>query len=138
MPFMGPADAVREARRLLGLTAGDEGAAFRVRRLDRPGASYFIVHTDGHVACLDEETRALMASAETPQSPVTLTQEAALGRAGLGNAATAELVWSPGAASQSIFDPVWLVSHAGHTAYVDQRGHVSQQLKPRGPGGGSG
>ena len=136
MPIGSPSDAARTARRLLGLSEGDEGSANRVRRLDRPVA-YYIVHTGGYVVALDEATGALLASAETPRSPVTLSHATALARAGSGAAATAELVWTPAtAATQSMFDPLWAVTEAGHTRYIDQRGRLFEILPGKRPGGG--
>ena len=138
MSVESPDQAVREARQLLGLPATDEGTAFGVRRLDRPGSTYFIVHVLGRVACLDRESGAPMASAETARPLAMLSREAALERAGAGPRATAELVWKPCKASLSMFDPIWEVSEAGRVVYVDQRGKLWEELPAKQPGGGSG
>lgn len=128
-------EAVREARRLLGLGPGEEGSAFHVRRLDLPGAAYFLVYVAGQVASLDAATGALMASAISPRLPLTLTREAAIDRAGVGVMATAELVWAPSAASQSMFDPIWAITEGEQTLYVGQRGGVWNTLPMKRPGG---
>lgn len=139
MPLGSPEDAIRRARHLLGLAETEEGTAHPVRRLDRPqGARYFIVHVGGHVACFDAASGEMMASAETPRSPVTLTQAEARDRAGLGDAASAELVWAPSAASQSMFDPLWEIALPGRRVFVDQRGRVLPALSEKQPGGGPG
>jgi hypothetical protein len=128
-------EAVRQAQRLLGLAQDEEGTAFLVRRLDKTDSDYFLVHVGGHVACLNAVTGALMASAKTTRSPLTLTREAAIQRARLA-AAKAELVWSPSPASQSMFGPLWAVTESGSTIYVDQRGKVWDKLPANRPGGG--
>jgi len=137
MSLDSPVEAVREAQRLLGLTQPAEGTAVRVRRLDKGGSDYFLVEVAGHVACLDAETGALMVSAETSRSPLTLTREAAIERSGGGPGARAELAWAPGRASQSMFDPFWVVTENDRTLYVDQRGNVWDSLAVKRPGGGA-
>jgi hypothetical protein len=130
-------EAVRQAQRLLGLAQDEEGTAFLVRRLDNPDLDYFLVHVGGQVACLDAATGALMASAKTTRSPLTLTREVAIQRASRLATAKAKLVWSPSPASQSMFDPLWAVTESGSTIYVDQRGKVWDKLPANRPGGGS-
>ena len=139
MAIGSPSDAVRIARRLVGLPEGEEGSADRVRRLDLPDSAYYIVHTGGHVAALEAATGTLLASAETPRSPLTLNRQAALAHAGSGPTASAELVWtSATAVTQSMFDPLWEVTENGHTRHVDQRGRVFDSLPAKRPGGGQG
>ena len=135
---MSPSDAVRRALRLLELPESGEGTAHRVRRLDGEGLVYFLVFVPGHVALLDEQTGELLASADVARSPLTLTEDEALSRAGLGPDARAELVWKPCKASLSMFDPFWAVASRGRTVYVDQRGRVMDELEPKRPGGGAG
>ncbi len=137
MPVQSSAEAVTQARRLLGLSPSDEGSAWHVRRLDRERA-YFLVHVAGFVACLDAGTGALMASAESMRSPVNIVPEAALECAGLGDAAHVELVWKPCAATFSMFDPLWRVESGGNDAFVDQRAKVWRTLPLGGPGGALG
>ena len=128
-------EAVREAQRLLGPAPSEEGTAFHVRRLDKSGSAYFLVHIAGHTVCLDAATGTLLASAETPRLPVRMTREAALKRTRFGAMATAELVWVPSAVTQSMFDPLWAVTEGEHTLYVDQRGSVWDSLPMKRPGG---
>ena len=129
-------EAVREARRLLGLAPGEEGTAYRVRRLDKTGTAYFLVFTENHVACLDAVSGELLATARTSRSPVTVTDRAAIERTAMGADATAELVWAPGMLSQSMFDPLWAITAGGQTLYVDQRGGLWNELRAKRPGGG--
>ena len=138
---MSPADAVRRALQLLALPELpelEEGTAHRVRRLDGQGRVYFLVFVPGHVALVDEQTGELLASAEAARSPLTLTEDEALSRAGLGPDARAELVWKPCRATLSMFDPLWAVTSHERTVYVDQRGRAMDELDPKQPGGGAG
>jgi|tagenome__1003787_1003787.scaffolds.fasta_scaffold20625583_1 hypothetical protein len=130
------AEAVRLARQLLGLAPDEEGSAFLVHRLDDADSDYFLVHVGGQVACLNATTGALLTSAKTTRSPLTLTREAAIQRARSAEA-EARLVWSPSPASRSMFDPLWALTESGRTIYVDQRGKVWNELPANRPGGGS-
>lgn len=133
MPLQDAAQAVAQARRLLGLPATAHGEAWHVRRLNAAGA-YFLAHVDGRVACIDATSGALMASASSAHAPVALTREAARALAGVGPDATAELVWMPCAATLSMFDPLWAVARGAATAFVDQRGRLWPALAAAGPG----
>jgi hypothetical protein len=136
MALQSPAEAIRQARRLLALPEGDDGEAHLVRRLDVPRGAYFLVRAEGRIAALDAATGDLMASAETARSPVCLSRDDALARAGLGGEPDAELAWGPSAATLSMFDPLWAVSAGGRSVYVDQRGRVWPELPVKRPGGG--
>ena len=138
MALQSPAEAIRQARRLLDLAEGDEGEAHLVRRLDAPAGSYYLVHAAGRLAALDAASGELMASAETSRSTVTLSRDDAIARAGLAGDPQAGLAWAPSAASLSMFDPLWAVSAGGRTVYVDQRGKVWGELPAKRPGGGPG
>lgn len=127
------AQAVARARQLLGLPALQEGSAWRVRRLTAPGA-YFLVHVDDRLACVEASSGTLMASAASPHTPVGISREAALARAGLGADASAELVWKPCAATMSMFDPLWLVRHGHESIFVDQRNKRWPTLPTTSPG----
>ncbi|QIG46774.1 hypothetical protein G5V57_02810 [Nordella sp. HKS 07] len=129
--------AIAQARRLLSLPQSPEGRAWRVRRLDGQNA-YFLVHVAGSVACIDAAGGELLASAAAANTPVSVTSEAALALAGLGDTAAAELVWKPCAATLSMFDPLWSVTHEGREVFVDQRRKVWRTLPPKSPGGGAG
>jgi hypothetical protein len=130
-----PEEAVAVARRLLALPFAEEGKAWHVRRLDGKGA-YFLVHVAGRVACIDAASEALLVSAVAARTPVPVAREAALAIAGGGDAASAELVWEPCAATLSMFDPLWSVTLEDAVVFVDQRGKVWPVLPPKGPGGG--
>ena len=122
MPIGSPSDAARTARRLLGLSEGDEGSANRVRRLDRPVASY-IVHTGGYVVALDEAT------VLRPRRDTALARDALLcnrprprriGRRGDGEA---RLDASP-PQRNPMFDPLGGELSLQQHAYIDQRGRL--------------
>lgn len=125
------------ARRLLALPASEEGRAWHVRRLDGNGA-YFLVHVAGQVACIEAASGALLTSAIASRAPVAVAREAAVAIAGRGDIASAELVWEASAATLSMFDPLWLVTHEDVVVFVDQRGKVWPALPPKKPGGGPG
>ena len=129
-------EAVREAQRLLGLSPREEGTAFRIQRLDQPGSAYFLILIGDRAVCLEAATGGLMASAQTPLPPLMLPRQAAIERAGFRPKASAELVWAPSVASQSMFDPLWAVTEGEHTRYVDQRGKLWDTLPVKRPGGG--
>lgn len=133
MPLATPAEAIRQARRLLGLPAADAGSAWHVRRLDGQDA-YFLVHAGGRVACVDAGTGAMLASAESAREPVAVVRERALSVAAIGDDASAELVWKPCSATMSMFDPLWVVARDGRSMYVDQRGKLWPALHPGRPG----
>ena len=136
---LSPADAIERARSALAPHSADAGAAYRVRRLDLPEGAYFLVLVGKHIACIDARTGAMLASAATSQSsPVSVSSDEALRRAGAQSGSTAELIWAPGRVSQSMFDPVWSVNVGTRTVYVDQRGRVRNELREKQPGGGPG
>lgn len=134
MPVLSSAEAVAQAQRLLDLPPSDTGSVWHVRRLDQSGA-YLLVHVAGHVACLDDATGELLASATTTRSPVAIPREMALERAALGGAPTVELVWEPCAATMSMFDPLWSIEFGSQRVFVDQRAKVWLALLTKEPGG---
>jgi len=127
-------DAVATACSLLGLPAGAPGTAHEVRRLDRDGERYTIVHVAGHVVCLDAKG-ALMSSGVSSRSPIGVSRDEALTLAMAGDEARVELVWWPSAASMAMTDPLWRVVSGARTQFVDQRGRVLQGVGPKRPGG---
>lgn len=134
MALESDAQAVLQARRLLGLPAPGNGRAWRVRRLDAQGGAYFIVHAADRVACVDGASGALLAAAASARAPVGMTSAAALTAAALGDLASIELVWKPCTATLSMFDPLWCVARGPQTVYIDQRGQRWPALLPAGPG----
>lgn len=129
-----PAEAIARTRRLLDLPACDAGSAWRVRRLDGGGV-YYLVRADERVACVDAGSGELLASAHGARDPVAIAPERARALAAMGADAVAELVWTPCAATMSMFDPLWAVTQQGRSVYVDQRGGLWPALSPGGPGG---
>ena len=126
--------AMAQARRLLKLPRSAKGSVWQVRRLDGKDA-YVLVHVAGRVACIDVAGVTLLASATATNAPVTVSAEAARALAGLGDKASAELVWKPCAATLSMFDPLWSVALDGREVFVDQRSKVWRTLPPKPPGG---
>jgi len=96
------------------------------------------VHAAGHVACLDKDTGALLASGTAARPPVLVAREDAIRLPAPSGATEARLVWKPCAATLSMFDPLWRVEIDGREVFVDQRGRVWPTLPPKGPGGGPG
>jgi len=137
MALLSPDDAVRQARRLLSLPESGEGVAHLVRRLDRAGADYWLVQVSGHVACVEQASAVLASTAQSGNAAVPVTRAQAVERAGLGTDAGAELVWMACRATLSMLDPLWAVSRAGRTVYVDQRGRTWDELQPKPRGGGA-
>lgn len=131
------AQALAQTRRVLGLPGSAKGDVWRVRRLDG-NSVYFLVHVAGRVACIDVASGALLGSGDSTKAPVTVSSEAARGLAGLGDAATTELVWKPSAATLSMFDPLWSVALDGRQVFIDQRGKTWPTLPAKSPGGGAG
>lgn len=126
--------ALAQARQLLKLPRSATGSAWHVRRLDGQDP-YALVHLADKVACIDVTGATLLASATAAKAPVTVTADSARALAGLGDAASAELVWKPCAATLSMFDPLWSVMLNGREVFVDQRGKVWRTLPPKSPGG---
>jgi hypothetical protein len=137
MPLACAESALEQARQLLSLPAGSPGEAWHVRRLDGAG-DYFLVHVAGQLACLDTASGALLASAVAPRTPISVGRETAVALAGLGSEASVELVWTPCAATLSMFDPLWSVLAGERVVFVDQRSNAWPALPPKPPGGGAG
>lgn len=130
-------EALAQARRLLNLSPSVGGDVWRVRRLDCESA-YFLVHAADHVACLDSATGELLTSAVSSRTPVAVTHDVAVAHAALGDTPTVELVWTPCAATMSMFDPLWSVTLDSERVFVDQRAKVWRALPPKQPGGAAG
>jgi len=126
--------AIAQARQLLKLPRSATGSAWHVRRLDGKDP-YVLVHVAGKVACIDVAGVALLASATAANAPVTISADAARALAGLGDTASADLVWKPCAATLSMFDPLWSVALNDREVFVDQRSKVWRTLPPKSPGG---
>ena len=127
-----PPSSVFAARTRLGLNDSVPARVYRVRRLDAPAEAYHLIifgPTGGTVgaATIHATTGALQNSARLPGTQEQLEVDAneAKSIAGLGDDASAELVWAPSRASRSPFLPLWEVRGANDTIrYVDQQRRI--------------
>jgi hypothetical protein len=135
-------EAISRARQELGVVPSTGAQAWRVGRLDRPDAAYYLVVFGGErtatgVATVDALRGEVGVSARLPGRGPHLAVDAgrAADLAGLGTGAQVDLVWQPCRASRSPLYPLWRVRMGGRTIYVDQQGGVWRELEPGGPGG---
>jgi hypothetical protein len=138
-----PEDALSVARVAVGEDPAAPGRAWRVRRLDQPDRPYYLVVIGEQsaataVAAVDAVSGETLSWATLPgQGPhLIVDAQAAVARAGLGPAASAELVWQPSVLSRSPSYPFWQVREKGHVVYVDQNGCVWSDVEPAGHGSG--
>lgn len=124
-------DAVARVRAAVGAGNGAAGRAWRVRRLDRPGETYYLVVLGDEgasvaVGTVNAVTGDVGSSAHLPGRGPHLEVDAVRARAlaGAGETAGTELVWRPSLVSKSPLYPVWEVSLPSGPAYVDQAGSV--------------
>jgi hypothetical protein len=131
------ADAAAIATARAGGELDDEvpARAWPVRRLDRPGDSYFLVlfgEDDATVAVAtvsaDGDSVQSMATLRGETGHFTVDAAAARALAGADADAPAALVWRPCRASRSPFYPLWEVAGQAGPVYVDHAGTVSEQL----------
>src|ERR1700749_2773688 len=129
MSELSAAEAVGRARSGLGLDARERARTERVRRLDRPGESYYLVlfgadDATSAVAAVETAGGEVSSSARLAASGAHMSvgRERALKLAGLGRDARAELVWTPCRATRSQLYPLWEVSAGGARVFVDQQG----------------
>lgn len=135
-------EAIEAARLALRAPAEAPASAWRVRRLDRAHAAYYLVvvgearSAEGVVA-IDEETGAPrgLARLDGGPSPIAVDADRARAVADADSQAQAELVWQPCQASRSPLYPLWEVRVGTTLAYVDQQARVHRRLDPAGPGG---
>ena len=85
-----------------------------------------VAATDG-----DVRTSALL---EGRGPHLTMPERGARALSNLEEPVTAELVWKPCHASLSSLYPIWELRGGSRTRYVDQAGHVYDELVPAGPG----
>lgn len=135
------AQAVARTRQRLGLDAAVAAAAWRSRREDDPGGSYYLVILGDPdralgVAAVDAATGELMEWAKLPGTGPHLTTgpAEAMRRAG-ASSGQPELVWRSSRASRSLLYPLWRVQTGGGIVYVDQQGTVWDSLEPDETGG---
>jgi hypothetical protein len=120
----------------LGLPA----AAHLVERLDGQHP-YFLVHFGepggrGAAVMVDATDESVMArvAVERVEQPWLIEKERAVEIAGGAQLADARLVWKPSRATRSAFYPLWEVSTASGSVWVDQSGRLWRELTPAGPG----
>ena len=118
-------------RAAVGAASGVAGRAWPVRRLDRPGETYYLVVLGDEgasvaVGTVNAETGDVSSSAHLPGRGPHLEVDAVRARAltNAGETAAAELVWRPSLVSKSPLYPVWEVALPSGPAYVDQAGSV--------------
>jgi hypothetical protein len=124
--------AVRE----LGLAPDVPLQYWRVRRIDRPEASYFLLafgEPDGVIALATVGILSgmMQSSAKLAGRGPHLTVDAAgaIQRAGAAASSKAELVWRPCDLSRSPFYPFWEVQSKEGRVYVDQSGRVCAHIE---------
>jgi hypothetical protein len=127
MTNLTPDEAAAVARQSVGASAAVKARAWRVVRLDRTGESYYLVVLGDDraavaVAAIRADTGEKMTSArlEGIRQHLLVDAARALQLANLGNA-SAELVWQPCQASLSPLYPLWRVSGATRSVFVDQQ-----------------
>lgn len=125
-----------EAAQVPGLPA----AAHIVERLDGQHP-YFLVHFGepggpGAAVMVDAVDGSVMAHAavEHVQRPWLIDEVRATEIAGCAKPVEAHLVWTPSTATRSPFYPLWEISSASGTVWVNQSGDVYQELTAAGPG----
>jgi hypothetical protein len=144
MAEIAPEEAIRRARKALGMPASVSGCALRVERLDSPASAYYLVllsfgGRQRHVALIDARTGALDQDAELTGGAghMTVNMEQAIAAAELGGHSSARLVWRSSRASHSPLYPIWEISSASKRRYIDQQGRMWDALPPSGRGGSS-
>jgi hypothetical protein len=125
-----------DAAQVPGLPA----AAHLVERLDGQHP-YFLVHFGepggrGAAVMVDALDGSVMArvAVERVEQPWLMKEERAIEIAGGAQLADARLVWKPSRATRSAFYPLWEVSSASGSVWVDQSGRMWRELTPAGPG----
>ena len=131
MPDVTENEAIDLARQRLALGPETRARAFRVRRAEPPGGSYYLVVFGAPAAALG------IAAVDAAEGEVTnwatlpgteahtlLDAETAIQRAGAPAGSHAALTWRPSPASRSPLYPVWEISTPEQTIYVDQQGMV--------------
>lgn len=125
-----------EATQVPGLPA----TAHLVERLDGQHP-YFLVHFGelggrGAAVMVDALDGSVMARAavERVERPWLMRAERAVEIAGGAQPVEARLVWKPGRATRSPFYPLWEISTASGSVWVDQSGRLWPELTPAGPG----
>lgn len=123
------------------------GPAARVVRLDQAGGAYFLVPLRDAVGLrgivqIDARTgrEEISAAIKDPASGFLLSAPAAREAARKARPQVREwgethLGWLPSPESFDSMRPLWVVNHADGAVYVDQSGHVFDELTASGRGG---
>jgi hypothetical protein len=135
-------EAIERARVATGVGASIPARTWRVRRLDTPGDSYYLVVLGEEDAAVGVATIGLrkgdvQGSARLPGTgphSILEANEAATLAAGT-EGAQIEMVWKPCPASRSPYYPLWEVRTALKVVYVDQQGRIWPDLRQFGSGG---
>jgi hypothetical protein len=141
MGEISPQEATTRARAQAAVELSVPARSWHVRRLDRPGESYYLVvfGADGAVAvaAVSADKGEILTWASLPGQTTHQVIEAqdAAKLAGITQDAKAELVWQPCRATRSLLYPLWEIRTSANTVYVDQQGKVWANLAPSGPGG---
>ncbi|MEO8739081.1 MAG: hypothetical protein ABI537_05190 [Casimicrobiaceae bacterium] len=129
------AAAIASAREQLRLASDVPAQAWPVRRIDRPGESYWFVVFGARDAALgaaavDAQSGAVMVSAALPGTQAQLAVDAAqaLQIAGQPPGTAIALAWQASAASRSPLYPLWAIAVGNETLYVDQHGRIWRTL----------
>lgn len=154
----GPAEAIAAARNgapaddaalAAALSNAQVGEPALVHRLDRPGATYWLVPFSeaGRLSIVVQVERAtcrVVSAGRVTGTDVPFlldrSQALAAARARLADLQplpSMRLVWRPGPASWSPFLPLWEIVHGNRTVFVDQSGGLHDDIAPTGSGGGS-
>lgn len=123
------------AREAVGSEPGSPARSHPVHRLDRPGASYYLVQLGASVAAVDPAGEEVLSWARVGKPTVEVEPEQARELADAPPDAPARLVWEASVASRSPLYPFWEVRSGAETVYVDQQRNVWRGL-PEGLHGG--
>jgi hypothetical protein len=142
MPAITAEQAIAIARAKIHADAAVPARAWQVRRLDRVGESYYLVvfgdeHSSTGVVAVGAAQGEIQTWASLPgQGPhLRLDSAAAIQRAGLADATSAQMVWKPCRATRSPLYPLWEIQGITKTVYLDQQGTLWSELPSAGPGG---
>jgi hypothetical protein len=124
-------EAIGRARDAIAAVGVSAARAWRVRRIDLAGDSYYLVVFGADAAAIAVvvvgaargEIRSWATLSGTDPHRIIPSEEA-IELAGTETSAQAELVWKPCSASRSPLFPLWEIRTPGHVVYVDQQRHV--------------
>ena len=136
--------AVANAREALALGAGQQARVWEIGRMRASARSFLLVifgppeHSVG-IATVDLQSGSVLQHARLPGvgSHNVMPADEAMKRANFPAGSPAQLVWDPTPASRSPFYPLWQISNADRTVWVDGvRGTVWKTLASKDRRGG--